>query len=120
METLQKFASLDADVHNHFSLERHLVDCQTCNDRRSAAPAEWQILASKVHRVETGSRDTGSTLPGDAGLFTRRELKAFSPAEDVRRQGASSARGSRFADLWREASHRRSANRRADPASAGC
>ncbi len=46
MRTLQKFASVHANVHNHFNLERHLVDRQTCKDRRSAALAEWQILAS--------------------------------------------------------------------------
>ena len=42
MKTLQKFAS----VHNHFSLERHLIDRQTYRERRSAALAEWQGLAS--------------------------------------------------------------------------
>ena len=26
MKTLQKFASVHANVHNHFNLERHLVD----------------------------------------------------------------------------------------------
>jgi putative transposase len=26
MKTLQKFGSVDANVHNHFNLERHLVD----------------------------------------------------------------------------------------------
>jgi putative transposase len=46
MKTLQKFASVHANVHNHFNLERHLVDRQTYKDRRSAALAEWQILAS--------------------------------------------------------------------------
>jgi putative transposase len=46
MKTLQKFASVHADVHNHFSLERHLVDRQTYKERRSAALAEWQCLAS--------------------------------------------------------------------------
>lgn len=46
MKTLQKFASVHANVHNHFSLERHLTDRQTYKDRRSAALAEWQILAS--------------------------------------------------------------------------
>ena len=46
MKTLQKFASVHANVHNHLSLERHLVDRQTYKDRRSAALAEWQILAS--------------------------------------------------------------------------
>jgi putative transposase len=36
MKTLQKFAS----VHNHFSLERDLIDRQIYQDRRSAALAE--------------------------------------------------------------------------------
>ena len=43
MKTLQKFASVHANVHNHFNLERHLVDRQTYKERRSAALAEWQI-----------------------------------------------------------------------------
>ena len=46
MKTLQKFASVHANVHNHFSLERHLTDRQTYRARRSAALAEWQVLAS--------------------------------------------------------------------------
>ncbi|MEG3166337.1 IS6 family transposase [Sphingomonas sp. PB2P19] len=46
MKTLQKFASVHANVQNHFNLERHLVDRQTYKERRSAALAEWQILAS--------------------------------------------------------------------------
>ncbi len=46
MKTLQKFASGHANVHNHFNLERHSVDRQTYKNRRSAALAEWQILAS--------------------------------------------------------------------------
>ena len=46
MKTLQKFASVHANVHNHFSLERHLVDRQTFKERRSVALAEWQTLAS--------------------------------------------------------------------------
>jgi putative transposase len=46
MKTLQKFASVHANVHNHFNLERHLVDRQTYKGRHSAALAEWQILAS--------------------------------------------------------------------------
>ena len=44
MRALQKFASVHANVHNHFNKERHLVDRQTYNDRRSAALAEWQSL----------------------------------------------------------------------------
>ena len=46
MKTLQKFASVHANVHNHFNLERHLVDRQTYKKRRSAALAEWLVLAS--------------------------------------------------------------------------
>ena len=46
MKTLQKFASIHANVHNHFNLERHLVDRQTFKQRRSDALAEWQSLAS--------------------------------------------------------------------------
>ncbi|SFP82074.1 putative transposase [Sphingomonas rubra] len=43
MKSLQKFASVHANVHNHFSLERHLTDRQTYRERRSAALAEWQL-----------------------------------------------------------------------------
>ena len=46
MKTLQKFASVHANVYNLFSLERHIVDRQTYKERRSAALAEWQNLAS--------------------------------------------------------------------------
>jgi len=45
-KTLQKFASVHANVHNHFNLERHLIDRQTCKERRSAPLAAWRILAS--------------------------------------------------------------------------
>ena len=41
MKSLQKFASVHANVHNHFSLERHLVDRAIYKERRSAALAEW-------------------------------------------------------------------------------
>ena len=46
MKTLQKFASVHASVHNHFSQERHLVDRQTYKLRRSVALAEWQSLVA--------------------------------------------------------------------------
>ncbi len=46
MKTLQKFASVHAGVHNHFNLERHLIDRKTYKERRAAALAEWQIVAS--------------------------------------------------------------------------
>jgi putative transposase len=44
MKSLQKFASVHANVHNHFNSERHLIDRQTYKLRRSAALAEWQQL----------------------------------------------------------------------------
>ena len=44
MKTLQKFASVHANIHNHFNSERHLVDRQTYKAKRSAALAEWQSL----------------------------------------------------------------------------
>jgi len=46
MKSLQKFASVHASVHNHFNLERHLVDRETYKTRRSAAQAEWQSLVA--------------------------------------------------------------------------
>jgi putative transposase len=45
MKTLQKFASVHASITNHFNSERHLVDRQTFKKRRSAALAEWRLLA---------------------------------------------------------------------------
>ncbi|MBY0582723.1 MAG: hypothetical protein K2P68_07380 [Sphingomonas sp.] len=39
-------ASVDANAHHHFALERYIVDRQTCNERRSIVLAEWQSLAS--------------------------------------------------------------------------
>jgi putative transposase len=44
MKSLQKFASVHASFHNHFSSERHLIDRQTYKTRRSAALAKWQNL----------------------------------------------------------------------------
>ena len=46
MKSLQKFASVHANVHYHFNSERHLVDRQTYKIARSAASAEWQNLAA--------------------------------------------------------------------------
>ncbi len=45
MKALQKFASVHANLHNHFSLERHLVDRKTYKERRSAALAGWWSIA---------------------------------------------------------------------------
>ncbi|MXP46023.1 IS6 family transposase [Altererythrobacter luteolus] len=44
MKSLQKFASLHANIHNHFNSQRHLIDRQTYKTARSAALAEWQTL----------------------------------------------------------------------------
>ncbi|MEP5938191.1 MAG: IS6 family transposase [Erythrobacter sp.] len=44
MKSLQKFASVHANVHNHFNAQRHLVDRQTYKRAHSAALAEWQNL----------------------------------------------------------------------------
>ena len=44
MKTLQKFSSVHAQVHNHFSQERHLVSREIYRERRSAALAEWQSV----------------------------------------------------------------------------
>ena len=44
MKILQKFASVHANVANHFNHERHLVSRQDYKLRRSAGLAEWQTL----------------------------------------------------------------------------
>ncbi len=44
MKSLQKFASVHANVHNHFNSDRHLIDRQTYKANRSAALTEWQNL----------------------------------------------------------------------------
>jgi len=44
MKSLQKFASVHANVHNHFNSERHLTNRQSYKTARSAALAEWQSL----------------------------------------------------------------------------
>jgi putative transposase len=46
MKSLQKFASVHANVHNHFNLERHLVDRQTFKERPAAALADWRQIAA--------------------------------------------------------------------------
>ncbi len=46
MKSLQKFASVHANIHNHFNFDRHLVDRQTYKAARSAALAEWQNLVA--------------------------------------------------------------------------
>ena len=46
MKTLQKFASVQASVHNHFKFERHLIDRTTYMESHSVALAEWQAVMS--------------------------------------------------------------------------
>jgi len=41
MKSLQKFASVHANVHNHFNQDRYLTDRRTYKTNRSAALAEW-------------------------------------------------------------------------------
>lgn len=45
MQSLQKFASVHASLHNHFALERHLADRQIFKQRRVAALTEWRAIA---------------------------------------------------------------------------
>jgi len=44
MKTLQKFASVHAQVHNHFNQERSIVDLQSYKERRSEALSEWRSV----------------------------------------------------------------------------
>ncbi|WP_366927747.1 DDE-type integrase/transposase/recombinase, partial [Brevundimonas sp.] len=46
MKTLQKFSSVHAAFHNHFNQDRHLISRETYKAQRSAALAEWKMLAS--------------------------------------------------------------------------
>lgn len=57
MKTLRKFASVHADVHRYFDLERRLVDRQTCKKRCSAVLTERQVRESwaDVLKAETAS-----------------------------------------------------------------
>jgi putative transposase len=41
MKTPQKFASVHANIHNHFNLDCHLIDRQPHKANHSAALAEW-------------------------------------------------------------------------------
>ena len=42
----QKFASINASVHNPFNQERHLYNRENFKPNRSAALAEWRQLAA--------------------------------------------------------------------------
>jgi putative transposase len=45
-KSLQKFASIQSSLHNHFNQERHLYNRRTFKLNRSAALAEWRQLAA--------------------------------------------------------------------------
>jgi putative transposase len=46
MKTLQKFSSVHAAFHNHFNQDRHLISRDQYKLQRSAAFAEWKLLAA--------------------------------------------------------------------------
>jgi putative transposase len=46
MKTLQKFSSVHAAFHNHFNQDRHLISRDQYKTQRSAAFAEWKLLAA--------------------------------------------------------------------------
>ena len=46
INTLQKFASIHASIHNHFNLDRHLNSREIFKQNRAAAVAEWRQLAA--------------------------------------------------------------------------
>ncbi len=62
MKSLQRFALVHANVHNHFNLERHLVDRQTYKTRRSAALAERQSLMARAVAGEWRTSPIGDEL----------------------------------------------------------
>jgi len=43
---LQKFASVYASIHNHFSQERHLYNRQVFKVNRTVSLTEWRELAA--------------------------------------------------------------------------
>jgi putative transposase len=44
MKGLKKIASVHANVHNHFSLDRQVINRKTFTNARRVALAEWQNL----------------------------------------------------------------------------
>ncbi|ABI67064.1 IS6 family transposase [Maricaulis maris] len=45
-KSLQKFATVQSSIHNHFSLERHLYSRPDFKENRSVALAEWRQLVA--------------------------------------------------------------------------
>ena len=82
MKTLQKFASIHANIPNHFSSERHLVDRQNFKERRAAALTQWlarNLPNSKtcVRQTETSALRTDNTATGN---LTRQRRSSWSYA----------------------------------------
>ena len=46
IKTLQKFASIQVSIHNHFNHERHLISRDDFKGRREATLVEWQRLSA--------------------------------------------------------------------------
>ncbi len=46
VETLQKFSAVHTFIHNHLNQDRHLSRRDIFRQNRSAAPAEWRLLAA--------------------------------------------------------------------------
>jgi len=44
--SLQKFASINASIFNHFNMERHLISRDTFKVQREATLLEWQQLCA--------------------------------------------------------------------------
>ena len=65
IKTPQKFASVHANVHIHFSLERHLTDRQPFKDQGSAALANWQNPASRAASVKDRRTSCGERFALD-------------------------------------------------------
>lgn len=63
MKTLQNLASVHANVHNQFNLERYLVDRQTYKERRSAALAECQIPGRSLGGLQLICQCKGVCFP---------------------------------------------------------
>ena len=45
---MQKFSAIHTSVENHFNQQRHLVSREKYKQDRSAALAEWRMLAAKT------------------------------------------------------------------------
>ncbi len=45
-KTLQKFAAVQASIHNHFNQDRHLIHRDILRQNCSAGLAEWRRLAA--------------------------------------------------------------------------